>query len=429
VFDEAHCLSKWGHDFRPDYFYAIRFIREFAQKEKTQIPPVQCFTATAKKDVKAEIVDTIQSELGLRVHLFEGGHERSNLRYEVYPVDRYEKFQAIFELLQARYNNSGSVVIYCATKKNTENLAEFLQNSGYNADAFHAGLKTSIKKRIQESFISGDLPVICATNAFGMGIDKDDVRLVIHADIPGSLENYLQEAGRAGRDRDTAECILVFDEHDIEGQFRLSSSSRLTRRDIAQILRGIRFAAKGGDEVVVTPGELLRQDVVDIDVEDFYDPETKIRTAIAWLERAGFVKRNENNTRVFQGKPLVRDLHEAAEKIGRLDLSSRQRDRWLAIVQALMEKRDKDGFSTDELASLSSFSTSEEDSTYLTETQRVLTTLQDMANQGILSKETTLTAYIRYKVSNNAILHLQRLCKLEKDFLKILEELAPDADI
>lgn len=429
VFDEAHCLSKWGHDFRPDYFYAIRFIREFAQKEKTQIPPVQCFTATAKKDVKAEIVDTIQSELGLRVQLFEGGHERSNLHYEVYPVDRYEKFQAILELLQARYNNVGSVVIYCATKKNTENLAEFLQNSGYNADAFHAGLQTSIKKRIQESFISGDLPVICATNAFGMGIDKDDVRLVIHADIPGSLENYLQEAGRAGRDRDAAECILVFDEHDIEGQFRLSSSSRLTKRDIAQILRGIRFAAKGGDEVVVTPGELLKQDVVDIDVEDFYDPETKIRTAIAWLERAGFLKRNENNTRVFQGKPLVRDLQEAAEKIGRLDLSSRQRDRWLAIVQALMEKRDKDGFSTDELASLSSFSTSEEDSAYLTETQRVLTTLQDMADQGILSKETTLTAYIRYKVKNNAILHLQRLCQLEKDFLKILEELAPDADI
>ena len=429
VFDEAHCLSKWGHDFRPDYFYAIRFIREFAQKEKTQIPPVQCFTATAKKDVKAEIIDTVQSELGLRVNQFEGGHERSNLHYEVYPVAKYEKFQVILEILRARYNNSGSVVIYCATKKNTENLAEFLQNNGYNADAFHAGLQTSLKKRIQESFISGDLPIICATNAFGMGIDKDDVRLVIHADIPGSLENYLQEAGRAGRDREAAECILVFDEHDIEGQFRLSSSSRLTRRDIAQILKGIRYASKGGDEVVLTPGELLKQDVVEIDSEDFYDPDTKIRTAVAWLERAGFLERNENNTRVFQGKPLVRDLHEAAEKIGKLNLSSRQRDRWLAIVKALMEKGEKDGFSTDELASLSSFSTSEEDSQYLTETQRVLTTLQDMATQGILSKETTLTAYIRYKISKSAFIHLQRLCQLEKDFLKILEELAPDADI
>lgn len=429
VFDEAHCLSKWGHDFRPDYFYAIRFIREFARKEKVQIPAVQCFTATAKKDVKAEIIDTVQSELGLRVSQFEGGHERSNLHYEVYPVAKYEKFQVILEILRARYSNKGSVVIYCATKKNTEKLAEFLQTNGYDADAFHAGLQVSIKKRIQESFISGSLPIICATNAFGMGIDKDDVRLVIHADIPGSLENYLQEAGRAGRDRENAECILIFDEHDIEGQFRLSSNSRLTKRDIAQILRGIRYASKGGEEVVLTTGELLKQDVVEIDTEDFYDPDTKIRTAVAWLERAGFLERNENNTRVFQGKPLVRDLQEAAEKIGKLDLSERQRERWLAIVQALMEKGEKEGFSTDELASLSSFSTTEEDGLYLTETQRVLTTLQDMADQGILSKETTLTAYIRYKVSNNAVLHLQRLCQLEKDFLKILEELAPDADI
>lgn len=429
VFDEAHCLSKWGHDFRPDYFYAIRFIREFAQKEKTQIPPIQCFTATAKKDVKFEIIDTVQSELGLRINQFEGGHERKNLQYEVYPVDKYEKYQVILELLQARYNNEGAVVIYCATQKNTEKLAEFLKDKGYNADAFHAGLDNSLKKRIQDSFISGDLPIICATNAFGMGIDKDNVRLVIHADIPGSLENYLQEAGRAGRDRQHAECILVFDEQDIEGQFRLSSSSRLTRRDIAQILRGIRFASKGGDEVVLTTGELLNQQVVEIDPEETYDADTKIRTAVAWLERAGFLERNENNTRVFQGKPLVRNLEEAAEKIGKLGLSARQRERWLAIVGALLETRVKDGFSTDELASLSSFTSSEEDVVYQTETQRVLTTLHDMAENGILSKETTLTAYIRYKVKNNSSLYLQRVCSLERDFLKILEELAPDSDL
>lgn len=191
VFDEAHCLSKWGHDFRPDYFYAIRFIREFAARNGTQIPPVQCFTATAKRDVKAEIVDTIQSELGLRVTRFEGGHERTNLHYEVFSVTRHEKRQTILRLLQERFNGKGCVVIYCATKKNTERLAEFLQDAGYAAEAFHAGLDSSLKKRILEQFIAGEIPVICATNAFGMGIDKDDVRLVLHADIPGSLENYL----------------------------------------------------------------------------------------------------------------------------------------------------------------------------------------------------------------------------------------------
>jgi ATP-dependent DNA helicase RecQ len=428
VFDEAHCLSKWGHDFRPDYLYAIRFIREFAGKAKSQIPPVQCFTATAKKDVRSEIIDTIQGELGLRVKQFEGGHERSNLHYEVYPVDKYEKSQVILELIRARYRGNGSVVIYCATRKNTEHLTEFLQNSGYRAEAFHAGLDNSLKKRVQEQFIEGDIPIICATNAFGMGIDKEDVRLVIHADIPGSLENYLQEAGRAGRDRKEAECVLVFDEQDIEGQFRLSSMSRLTKREIAQMLQGIRSASRGELEVVLTAGELLRRDDVDIDTEGMHDADTRVRTAVAWLERAGFLERNENNTRVFQGKPLVRDVEEARGRIAGLELSARQQERWLAIISTLMEKKNDKGFSADELASLSTFATAEEDSAYETETQRVMRTLHDMAEQGILSKETTLTAYVRYKVSNNASVHLKRLCSLERDFLKILQELAPDAD-
>jgi ATP-dependent DNA helicase RecQ len=427
VFDEAHCLSKWGHDFRPDYLYSIRFIREFAQREKTAIPPVQCFTATAKRDVKAEIIDIIQSELGLRVVEFAGGHERTNLHYEVWPVEKYEKFQTILELLRARYR-SGSVVIYCAKRKQTEKLAEFLKNEGYAVEAFHAGLEPSLKKRIQENFIDGTTPIICATNAFGMGIDKDDVRLVIHADIPGSLENYLQEAGRAGRDRDEAECILIFTEQDIEGQFRLSAMSRLSQRDIGQLLRGIRFASKGGDEVVMTAGELLRLDVVDIDPDELTDGDTRVRTAIAWLERAGYLERNENENRVFQGKPLVRDLEEAAAKIDGLNLSARQRERWLAILAAMMEKRyGSKGFSADELASLSPFAKAEDESD--TETERVLRTLHDMADQGLLTKETILSAYVRYKVQNSSEKILQRVMALEGDFLKVLEETAPDVAV
>lgn len=429
VFDEAHCLSKWGHDFRPDYLYSIRFIREFALKGKTAIPPVQCFTATAKKDVKSEIIDLIQSELGLRVIEFEGGHERTNLQYEVWPVDRYEKNQVILELLKARYHGDGSIVIYCATRKNTEKLADFLQNNGYSVEAFHAGLDPSLKKRIQESFINGSIPIICATNAFGMGIDKEDVRLVIHADIPGSLENYLQEAGRAGRDRRMAECILVFSEHDIEGQFRLSSLSRLTKREIAQILRGLRYAAKGEEEVVLTAGELLRQEIVDIDPDETPDADTRVRTAVAWLERAGFLERNENNTKVFQGKPLVRNLQEAEEKIAGLNLSARQQKRWLAILQALMEKRASQGFSADELAGISAFASTQEDSENETETQRVLKTLNDMAEQGLLTKEMTLTAYVRYKVTNSAEKKLGIICTLERDLLKFLEETAPEASV
>ncbi|MBU0944463.1 MAG: RecQ family ATP-dependent DNA helicase [Proteobacteria bacterium] len=430
VFDEAHCLSKWGHDFRPDYLYAIRFIREFAQEEKTKIPPVQCFTATAKKDVQLEIIDILRRELGLRVLQFSGGHQRDNLHYEVWPVTAYEKNQTILALLKTRYAENGSVVIYCATRKNTENLAEFLTNAGYTVEAFHAGLEPFIKKRIQNDFIAGDTPIICATNAFGMGIDKDDVRLVIHADIPGSLENYLQEAGRAGRDRNEAECILIFTEQDVEGQFRMSCNSRLSQREIAQILQGLRSAAKNDGKVVLTSGEILSLETVDIE-EDAYgqDRDTRVKTAVSWLEKSGFLYRNENDTRVFQGKPLVRTLTEAREKVEKLDLSKRQQTRWLDILAALMETPPSHGFSADDLAYLSSFSRTSDDPETETESQRVLRTLNDMAEQGLLSKETILSAYVRYKVQGSSAKMLKRFCQLEGDFLKILAETSPDADV
>ncbi len=430
VFDEAHCLSKCGHDFRPDYLYSIRFIREFAQQGKCKIPPVQCFTATAKKDVQSEIVDIIGRELGLRILIFTGGHERDNLHYEVWPVDKYEKDQAILALLKNRYDNSGSVVIYCATRKNTENLADFLAAAGYRVEAFHAGLEPFVKNRIQNDFIAGEIPVICATNAFGMGIDKDDVRMVIHADIPGSLENYLQEAGRAGRDREEAECILIFTEQDVEGQFRMSSSSRLTQRDIAQILKGLRHAAKDNGQVVLTSGDIIRLDSVDIDEDEFgQDRYTRVKTAVSWLERNGFLHRDENNTNVFQGKPLVGNLEEAEKKIGKLGLSRRQRKRWLDILTVLMEIPPAKGFSADDLAVLGSFGTTTNDSEQGTETQRVLRTLEDMAKQGLLSKETVLTAYIRFKVKNSSEKFLKRFCLVENDFLKILQETVPDVEL
>ena len=429
VFDEAHCLSKWGHDFRPDYLYAIRFIRECAEREKNAIPPVQCFTATAKKDVQSEILDIMQRELGLRMVLFAGGHERTNLHYQVQEVDRYEKFQAILDILRSRYEGQGSVVIYCATRRNTQQLAEFLNENGYLAEAFHAGLEPSLKKRIQENFVAGLIPVICATNAFGMGIDKEDVRIVIHSDIPGSLENYLQEAGRAGRDRNFAECVLIFNEQDIEGQFRLSCGSMLSREEIAQFLRGIRHIARGENRVVLTAGDLLRLDMVEVE-PDLYDGDTRVRAAIAWLEKAGYLQRNENATSIFQGKPTVQSMEEAAEKIASLDLSERQKQRWLAILGALMERnRLNQAFSADELASLSAFATQEGDKPSELETQRVIRTLHDMAIQGILDKSTMLSAYIRYKVQGSSEKRQQKISAMEMVFLRILEETEPEPEL
>jgi ATP-dependent DNA helicase RecQ len=485
VFDEAHCLSKWGHDFRPDYLYAGRRIKEIAREQKSPMPAVQCFTATAKADVKAEILDYFQRELGLELAAYGEETQRDNLRFEVQMVNRAEKFGRVLGLLEERLGGAGkgasdysqtpnktspppsgegqgggagngsvpvdtsspvqdpppsplpvgggdgAAVIYCATRKATEELAEFLIEQGWSAAAFHANLEPPLKRSIQEEFIAGNLRVICATNAFGMGIDKEDVRLVIHADIPGSLENYIQEAGRAGRDNQDAECVLLYDEQDIETQFKLGSLSELSRRDIAQILRGLRSARRNeAGEVVLTTGELLRSDQVEasFDTED-RQADTKVRAAVAWLERAGFIQRDQNHTQVFQGRPQVANLEEAERRIDGLDLSKRQKQRWLAILGVLMEADSDEGFSADELAEIAAFRpTEEEQSSEETAAQRVLRTLHDMAEQGLIKKSMQLTAFVRHGVKDYSEQRLQRVAELERALIEQLREAAPDAD-
>ena len=433
VFDEAHCLSKWGHDFRPDYLYAARFIKEFAQQQKTSLPPVQCFTATAKQDVKDEICGHFQAQLEQQLLLFEGGVERDNLDFSVQSVNSTDKYARIHALLLDRLGDEkeGSAIIYCASRKKTEELAEDLQQKNWAVAAFHAGKDVAEKNHIQENFLSGLIRVITATNAFGMGIDKDNVRLVIHADIPGSLENYLQEAGRAGRDRKSAECILLYDEQDIETQFKLSASSQIQQRDIAQILRGLRKSKKDTEgNTVITTGELLSHDAVDTSFQyGDYGVDTKVLTALAWLERSGFIERNENRTQVFQGRPLVNNLEDAEQKIKRLNLSQRQQQRWLAILRELMNAEDDQGFSADNLALLSEFADDEQDKKRQhTASQRVIITLYDMAQAGLIEQSLLLTAHIRFKVANSSSIMLEKICRLENAFIALLRELAPDAE-
>ncbi|MDD5580766.1 MAG: UvrD-helicase domain-containing protein, partial [Methylobacter sp.] len=328
----------------------------------------------------------------------------------------------------------GSAIIYCARRQSTEDIAEYLQQQDWQVEAFHAGKDAAEKKHIQENFINSTTRIITATNAFGMGIDKEDVRLVIHADIPGSIENYLQEAGRAGRDQKEAECVLLFDEHDIETQFKLSASSQINQRDIAQILRGLRKIRKDKyGNVVLTTSELLMDDSVQtsFDNED-YAADTKVKTAVSWLERAGFIERNENRTQVFQGRPLVKNLDEAKIKIEQLDLSQRQQQRWLAILEALFNAGSDEGFSADELALLGSFTENEEDQKpgKINETagQRVIKTLYDMAEKGLIQKSLLLTAFVRHKVCNSSITLLEKVCSLERVMIKTLQEQAPDAE-
>jgi len=437
VFDEAHCLSKWGHDFRPDYLYAGRFIREFSRKQGSEVPPIACFTATAKQDVREEILAYFKKETGRELAYYEGGVERDNLRFEVQTIPESGKLERVHELLSERLPDGrpGSAIIFCATREETEVTAEFLRTHGWKAAHFHAGLKPSEKKRTQDEFLSGDTRVICATNAFGMGIDKEDVRLVIHADTPGSLENYLQEAGRAGRDGMKAECVLLYAEEDCERQFRMEAFSELSRRDIAQILRSLRKAARGDkEELVITAGEVLRDEdlQIDIDLQDRM-ADTKVRTAISWLERASLLRRDENVTHVFQARPLVKDLAEARAIIADLNLSTTEQSLWLAILREIFNTPPTESITVDQLALLPEFTsyakgnpTALANPDYLS--ARVFKILGSMTQSGLMKRDMRLTAFVRHKVADHSRLRLDHVLAADRKLVDVMALEEPDPE-
>lgn len=432
VFDEAHCLSKWGHDFRPDYLYAGRFIREFSKSQGVEIPAIACFTATAKRDVQEEILAYFKAQTGRELALFEGGVERQNLRFEVQAITGYSKLERVNDLLSERLAE-GSAIIFRATRSGTEDAAEYLKEKGWRVEHFHAGLTPPEKKRIQDEFLAGAVQVICATNAFGMGIDKDDVRLVIHADTPGSLENYLQEAGRAGRDGRMSACVLLFDDADCEHQFRMGAFSQLTRRDIAQILRGLRKAARGDrQEVVITAGEILRDDDVETNIQaEDRDAETKVRTAIAWLERADFLQRDENVTQVFQARPLVKDLEEAAGKMAPLKLSDAEQQLWLAILREIINAGPGDHLTVDRLALLPEFAQLAKgrpaaNPEYIS--AKVLRILGDMARAGLMKRDLLLNAFVRYNTADHSRVRLDAVLRVDRALVDLLAREEPDPE-
>ncbi len=436
VFDEAHCLSKWGHDLRTDYLYAGRFIREFSAKHGGRIPAIAAFTATAKQDVKEEILKFFQDETGRELTLFEGGVERENLRFEVQTVTGHTKLERVHDLLSDRLppGPRGCAIVFRATRQATQETAEFLRAKGWQAEHFHAGLTASEKKRIQDEFLGGQVKVICATNVFGMGIDKEDVRLVIHADTPGSLENYLQEAGRAGRDGHTAACVLLYDEADCEQQFRLGAFSELSRRDIAQILRSLRKATRGGrEEVVLTAGEILRDEDLqaDIDVQD-RSADTKVRAAISWLERAGFLQRDENVTNMFQARLLVRTLAEAEAKMASLNLSQAEQGLWTAILRELMNASPTESLTVDRLALLPELASYAQRGSGAANPEfisaKVLKTLGSMAQAGLLKRDTLMNAFVRHKVADASRQRLERVLTLDRKLVDVLATEEPDPE-
>ena len=436
VFDEAHCLSKWGHDFRPDYLYAARFIREFCAANNQPMPPVCGFTATAKLDVIAELTDHFRHQLEQELMLFEGGVGRDNLVFEVMPVAEPQKYEQTLQLVNETLaeDDGASVVVYCATRRRTEEIRDYLQHQGLTADAFHGGLEPKTKRDVIEAFTNGNVPVISATNAFGMGVDKENIRLVLHLDMPGSLENYIQEAGRAGRDRQPARCVLLYDPTDADFQFGLGALSEVKQREIQRILRALRRAKRNAaGEIVITSDELMRDEPVGESIEKNRDiRDTRVKTAISWLERAGFLKRNQNLTEIFQGRPLVASLDEARERMSTLKLSPYITDLWLSLLRQIFNTPPEQGLSADTLAEGlfpdAAILAEMEKRTGHTPAQTVIQALHDMADAGLLDRGLMLSAILRPKGKQNAGVRLQTITEVERRLLSILRAEDPDAD-
>jgi len=279
--DEAHCISQWGHDFRPSYTRMARAI-EFVGN-----PPVIGLTATATPEVRDDII----KQLNLTSpELIITGFGRPNLQFGVIKTTVPAKLEIIAETISSLNDQTG--IIYSATRKRTEEILEYLVHMGFDAVGYHAGLTPAEREQIQNDFMSGRHQIIIATNAFGMGIDKSNIRFVIHDSLPPNIESYYQEAGRAGRDGEPSVCLILYASRDRylrEFFIKGDNPSPELILEIYDLLKDYPDTDPITGNLLVTYSELKKQLSEDV-------PEMAVGTAIKILESSGYVRRSVEST-------------------------------------------------------------------------------------------------------------------------------------
>ena len=306
VVDEVHCVSMWGHDFRPDYLFIRAALAELGE------PPVLGLTATATRETE----DEVGQALGRRFAVVRASVVRPNLRHAVDGVEGEEDRRR--QLLDRLREADGPAIVYARARKKCEELSRLLRGHGVRADHYHAGLESAERTRVQEAFLGGELPVVVATTAFGMGIDKPDIRLVLLYNPPGSLEDYVQMVGRAGRDGLASRCVLFAGRRDAADLRRFAQSDVPAAEDLRTLYRLLRDAAVGGVARVQAD-----------DLGDEHDP----RVLVGMLEQAGLVRRGYDAGRALEVE-LLPPPADAAERMA--DLIVRARHQALERVERIV---------------------------------------------------------------------------------------------
>jgi len=312
VVDEAHCISTWGHDFRPAYRQIVHLLR--ALQERHPQLRVLGLTATADERVEADIRDQLQGPGGAPLQVHRSGMDRPNISLAVVGLAGMARKLAYLAQLVPRLPAPG--LLYCATREHTELVAEYLRTRGVPAAAYHAGLEPEHKRELQSDFLAGRHPAIAATNALGMGIDKSDLRYVVHVDVPGSVTAYYQEVGRAGRDGEPARGILLFDPEDSRIQQHFIDSAQPQPEDFSAMLGAIDDA---GEPLGLTA----------LKVRTGLHP-TRVTVVVAELVEQGFLRKRSSGGKQVYERTDRQDTPELARYHNQLAVRMRELEAMLA---------------------------------------------------------------------------------------------------
>jgi ATP-dependent DNA helicase RecQ len=334
VVDEAHCISEWGHNFRPDYLFLPRAVRDLGN------PPVLALTATATPRVRQDILLSLKMR---SPEVVVTSFNRPNLIYRVIPAkEKKHKLPRILDVIRA---SPPPGIVYATTRKECEELAAGLRRSGVDAAAYHAGMSSADRANIQERFMTDELAVVVATVAFGMGVDKPNVRFVIHSSVPGSLPAYIQESGRAGRDGERSECVVLYRGADLGRRKRLVTLGTAGEREVSSFFSALSGVESGG-RVNVPPGSLSALGGV--------DPESA-GIVMGSLEESGLISRGydlwaEVEVRAVEEEPKglreeVAAVHAALPGSGSVGLPELARKAGMrpAVVQGAIYRMMVDG--------------------------------------------------------------------------------------